>query len=76
MPINRTVRPFVPPGGRRELVRLVRQIQALTLEVHELRQRRQAAPELPARERKLEQLRWRLASAARRTATDDLDAAA
>lgn len=59
---------------RRDLIRLIRRIQALTLEIQELRRR--GAPELAARERTLEQLRWRLAAVARRTATDDLDAAA
>jgi hypothetical protein len=62
-------------GERQELVRLVRRIQALTLELHELR-RDGGAPELDAKERTLDQLRWRLATVARRTATDDLDAAA
>jgi hypothetical protein len=65
-----------PPGARGELVRLVRGIQALTLEVHELRSGEGAAPELAARERTLEQLRWRLAVVARRSALDDLGAAA
>jgi hypothetical protein len=61
-------------GERQELVRLVRRIQALTLELHELRRR--DAPGLDAKERTLDQLRWRLANVARRAATDDLDAAA
>jgi hypothetical protein len=73
---TRNVRPFEPPGERRELVRLVQQIQALTLEVQELGQREAGTPELHAKQRTLEQLRWRLAAVARRTATDDLDAAA
>lgn len=63
MSTTRDVRPFEPSGQRRELVRLVRQIQALTLEVHELQQRQGRTPELHARERRLEQLRWRLAAA-------------
>jgi hypothetical protein len=70
------VSPYEPRGERREIVRLVRQIQALTLELHELQQREGGTPELHARERTLEQLRWRLAAVARRAATDDLDAAA
>jgi hypothetical protein len=64
--------PVEPRGKRRELVRLVRRIQALTLELHELRQREAGTPELYAKERTLEQLRWRLAAVARRAATDDL----
>jgi hypothetical protein len=76
MSTTRDVRPFEPGGQRRELVRLVRQIQALTLEVRELQQRQGGTPELHARERTLEQLRWRLAAAARRAATGELDAAA
>lgn len=61
-------------GERQEVLRLVRRIQVLTLELHELRRRE--APELDAKERTLDQLRWRLATVARRAATDDLDAAA
>jgi hypothetical protein len=76
MPTNRSVPPFEPRGQRRELVRLIRRIQALTLELHELRAREGQTPELHARERTLEQLRWRLAAVARRSATDDLSAAA
>ena len=59
-----------------ELARLVRRIQDLTREVHELRKQPGANPELEAKERTLDQLLWRLAAVARRTATDDLDAAA
>jgi hypothetical protein len=68
--------PVDPHGERRELGRLVRRIQALTLEVHELRQRERGTPELRARECTLEALRWRLAEVARRAANDDVDAAA
>ena len=71
-----TSTPLEPRGERRELVRLVRRIQALTLELHELRQRGGGTPELRAKERTLEQLRWRLAAVARRVAADDLGAAA
>lgn len=63
-------------GERRELVGLIRRIQALTLELNELKQREQSGPELHAKEHALEQLRWRLATVARRAATDDLGAAA
>jgi regulator of replication initiation timing len=56
MSTARPVNSFEPNGTRRELVQLVRRIQALTLE--------------------LEELRRRLATVARRTATDDLGNAA
>jgi hypothetical protein len=59
-----------------ELVRLVRRIQVLTLELKELRTRTGDGPELDAKERDLGQLRWRLAKVAQRTATNDLGAAA
>ncbi len=65
-----------PHGTRRELAGLIRRIQALTLELAELRQHGGAAPGLRAKERTLDQLRWRLANVARRAATDDLGAAA
>jgi hypothetical protein len=73
---TRDVTPLEPPGKRGELVQLVRRIQALTLELHELRQRGGGTSELHAKERTLEQLRWRLAAVARRAATDHLGAAA
>jgi hypothetical protein len=76
MPSSRDVRPFEPGGDRRELVRLVRRIQTLTLEVRELQLRQGGTPELHVKERTLEQLRWRLAVVAQRAATNDLDAAA
>jgi hypothetical protein len=61
---------------RREVFRLVRRIQAVFLELEELRRYEQRTPEIQAKERALEQLRWRLAADARRSASDDLDAAA
>jgi hypothetical protein len=73
MPTDPSVTPL---ERRRELVRLVRRIQALTLELHDLRQGDGAHAELQTKERTLEQLRWRLATVARRSATDDLSAAA
>jgi hypothetical protein len=73
---TRDVRPFEPGGERSELVRLVRRIQTLTLEVQELKLRQRGTGELQAKERTLEQLRWRLAAVARRAATNDRDAAA
>jgi hypothetical protein len=69
--------PFEPRfHERREAARLVRRIQTLFLELEALRRYEQSTPEIQAKERSLEQLRWRLASAARRSASDDLDAAA
>lgn len=73
---NPVVSPFEPSRERRELARLIQRIQALTVELQELRQREPDTPEFDAKERRLEQLRWRLAAAARRTATDDLGTAA
>jgi len=74
---TRDVSPFEPHSHeRREVLRLVRRIQALSLELEELRRYAQHTPEIQAKERRLKQLRWRLASVARRSASDDLDAAA
>ena len=58
-------------GPRRELVRVVQRIQTLTLEITELRRVERDTPELDARERELDDLRWPLAAVARRTAADD-----
>jgi UDP-glucose 4-epimerase len=60
---------------RHELIRLIRRIQNLTLELEELRRRDGDIPDLDAKERRLEQLRWRLATVARRSATDAESAA-
>lgn len=79
MMTTRDVSPFEPRSHeRREAVRLVRQIQTLflELELEELRRHEQRTPEIQAKERRLEQLRWRLAAVARRSVSDDLDAAA
>ncbi len=74
---TRDVSPYEPRvRERREAVQLVQRIQALFLELEELRRSEGGAPDLRAKERRLEQLRWRLASVARRSASDDLDAAA
>jgi len=43
------------------------------LELEDLRRREERNPELRAKERTLEQLHWRLAAVARRSARDDLD---
>ena len=57
-------------------MRLIGQMQALTLELNALRQRGGRERERRAKERALERLRWRLASVARPAATDDLNPAA
>ncbi len=76
MTAKRNANAFEPDGTRGELVRLVRQIQALKIELDGLRKRPGAGRRLQAKERTLEQLRRRLANVARRTATDDLGNAA
>ncbi len=76
MPTSRSVNRSEPRGERGELLRLIRRIQALTLELNTLRQLDGADPELQVRERALEQLRWRLAVVARRAAANDVGAAA
>jgi hypothetical protein len=73
---SRTASPFEPTGRRRELARLVGQIQTLTLELQNLRQRELETPEVDAKERTLERLRRQLAAVAKRTATDELGDAA
>jgi hypothetical protein len=73
---SRTASPYEPTGRRRELARLVGQIQTLTLELQNLRQRDLETPELDAKERTLERLRRQLAAVAKRTATDELGNAA
>lgn len=74
---TRDVSPYEPHARERgEAVRLVRRIQALVLELEELRRHERRTPEIQAKERRLEQLRWRLAAVARRSASDNLDAAA
>jgi hypothetical protein len=66
----RFVNPPEPNGEQRELGRLVQWIQTLTAEFDELRRHASASPEVQAKERTLDQLRWRLAALARRTATN------
>jgi hypothetical protein len=72
----RTANHREPNGERRELVRLLRRIQTLTAELDELRRHSAARAEVQGKERTREQLRWRLATVARRTATDSLGNAA
>jgi hypothetical protein len=71
MPNADDVSPFDETSERRELIRVVRRLQAVTLELRELRARKRGGAELEAKERALEQLRWRLANVARRAATQD-----
>jgi hypothetical protein len=74
---TRDVGPYEPHARqRREAGRLVRQIQTLFRELEELRRHEHRTPQIQAKEHRLEQLRWRLAAVARRSASDDLDAAA
>jgi hypothetical protein len=63
-------------GRRRELVRLVGEIQTLTRELQNLRQRVLETPEVDAKERTLERLRRQLTAAPRRAAIDELGNAA
>ena len=58
------------------VVRLIAEIQAETLMLDSLRRRGARPPELEAKERMLERLRWRLAALARRAALGDLGDAA
>ena len=57
---------------RRELVRLVWQIQTLTLKLQNLRQREAETAEVDAKERTLVRLRRQLEAVAQRAASDDL----
>jgi hypothetical protein len=61
---------LVPRGPKRELIGVIKQMQALTLELKLLRQRGGREREVRAKERALDQLRWRLAAVAQRTASD------
>jgi hypothetical protein len=58
-----------PRGAAVEVARLIRRIQALKAELDSAERRRRAEPEQEAKERDLERLRWRLAAAARRAAS-------
>jgi hypothetical protein len=76
MPTTHDAHQAEPSGERRELLHLIRRIQALTLELRALQQQDADARELRAKERALEQLRWRLAIVARRAALENGGAAA
>jgi hypothetical protein len=67
---DRAAKIFEPSGARGELVRLVRRIKALRTELEELRRHTHAAREVETKERTPDQLHWRLANVARRTATE------
>jgi hypothetical protein len=53
-----------------ELLGLIREIQELRLELDRLRQLEGDGAQMQAKERTLDQLRWRLAVVARRAAND------
>jgi hypothetical protein len=76
MTTTRPMNPSEPSAERRELARIVRQIQAVALELQELERREPDAPAVNVKERRLDQLRWQLAGVARRTATEGLGNAA
>jgi hypothetical protein len=57
--------------GRQEVAALIREIQQLTAERRRLESRRASNAELGANEREIDELRWLLADAARRTASDE-----
>ena len=61
--------------GRREVAELIREIQQLTAERRRLEARRPQGGELAANEREIDELRWLLADAARRAATEPVRAA-
>ena len=76
MPKPDHARPSESRAERSELVRLVRRIETLTLELQEPRRRELDHADVEAKERLLVQLRWQLAAVARRAATDELGNAA
>jgi len=61
--------------GRREVAALVSEIQQLTSERRRLQSRGDVSMELEANERALDELRWLLADAARRSAVEPATAA-
>lgn len=71
MPADRAAPELEAHRPGRDLAPLLRQIRVLTQELRLLRLRGTAEPELRAKERTLEQLRWRLAVVARRAALED-----
>ena len=63
-------------GSAQELLRLIREIQAVKLELDTLRRLGEPGPEALEKERVLDQLHWRLAAVARHAANNDVGAAA
>ena len=57
--------------GRHEVADLIREIQQLTAERRRLAGRSADGSELDANEREIDELRWLLADAARRAASDE-----
>jgi hypothetical protein len=57
--------------GRHEVADLIREIQQLTAERRRLAARSADGAELDANEREIDELRWLLADAARRAASDE-----
>ena len=57
--------------GRQEVAGLIREIQQLTAERRRLESRRAGDAELDANEREIDELRWLLADAARRAASNE-----
>ena len=70
MPRNSDAMAFEPSRAGREVVGLIGQIQELVRELEALRRPGRRERELRAKERTLEKLRWRLATVARRAATE------
>jgi hypothetical protein len=73
---NYDATPLEPAEAAREVLRLIRRIQMLALKLEALRRRGVSARELRAKERTLDRPHWRLAAAARDSATGDLGSAA
>ncbi len=72
---SRASRRYQRRTGKSELVEIIRALQELTLELAHPHGEADE-PELEVKARTLEQLRWRLAAVARRSATDELGNAA
>jgi hypothetical protein len=61
--------------ARREVTRLLQRIRTLILELRDLEQRGVTGPVVEAKERLVEQLRWRLAAVVRRAVAGEVGAA-
>ena len=75
MPASRPPNPL-ELDRRDEVTRLLAEIRALTVALAELRRQAAGEQQLNEAEHMIERLRWRLAAAARRAATDELGNAA